>query len=210
MPRYPLDDEEWILYPWLPKGLRVVTGWDLSISEGQSGDWMVGFTAGVDMSLNRYVLNIERYRGVPFAHKDPRKVTQLSLMKMSYNRFNPAVVVIESNVFQAIYEQVLAATTDIPVTPHSTSGQKADLIDGIPGFVILYEQQRYRIPRGDTKSEEMTDIWVTESELGGIGENDDIVMAQYMMEQGVKILKTLDSGKRRASAVPETARRGDQ
>jgi predicted phage terminase large subunit-like protein len=117
-----------------PRGLPVVLGVDLAISEKQGADW----TAIVAMSRDRetglvYVREVERHR-CGFAEV-------LERIKAAAARWSPTVVAIEQTQYQAAVVQELTRTTRLPVR-----GVKPDR-DKITRFMPLltrYEQHQVR------------------------------------------------------------------
>lgn len=185
---------------FLPNDLIVVTGWDFDISERIGTAYMAGFTVGFAKNGDRYVLDIERQRGLPFETDRPgEEKSQLGLVREKHAFYNSRLVVVETNIFQRIYEQELVRTTDIPVKGHTTGSEKADVQMGFPYLRILLENRKYHIPRGNNKSKEITDIWISEGisfgwegdKLHGVGETDDIMIAWWLCELGYQTLKKL-------------------
>jgi hypothetical protein len=56
----------------------------------------------------------------------------------------------------------LIRTSDLPIQKFTTGIQKNSLDKGIPSLRILLENGKFRIPRGDLHSIEMTDLWIDE------------------------------------------------
>jgi len=85
-------------------------------------------------------------------------------------------------------------TTDLPVREFVTGRKKAHLEEGVPGLRVLFENRKFKIPRGDQRSIEITNILVRElnafgfmeGKVQGIGEHDDTVMALYIANEAIK------------------------
>ncbi len=84
--------------------------------------------------------------------------------------------------------------TDLPIKLFQTGDQKNSLSNGVPAIRILLENYKFRIPRGDAHSIEMTDIWIHEmtsmtirnGKVTSLGDHDDTVSACWIAEQAIK------------------------
>ena len=59
-----------------------------------------------------------------------------------------------------------------------------DIYKGVPSLAVLFENRKYRLPRGDDRSVRMTDILTNELVGLGIEAHDDTVMALWIAECG--------------------------
>jgi len=165
--------------------IPVFTGWDLSLvsnmaqAEEHDSDYTVGITISLDEDGTRYVLDIYRERGLT-----PSQV--LEIIKMKAARFNPAVITIESNLFQSLYVQQLISETDLPVAGHTTGKEKKDVFKGVPSLSVLFENGKYHLPKGDERSARLTEILTNELIGLGIETHDDTVMALWIAECGIR------------------------
>ncbi len=178
----------------------VVTGWDIARSGTVGADYLVGFTIGYDtISKKRQILNITRVKGISFDD-------QITMIAEHYFRYNDEYIIIEADMNQDLWvEQGKKKYPDLPVFPHYTRGVKRDLKNGVPSLLVPLENKLYRIPRGDEKSIEATDIWTGEAlsfgwendKLEGVGEHDDTIIAWWKAEIGIKKLEggRITSGK---------------
>ena len=163
----------------------VFTGWDLAIvadrerAESHDSDYTVGITIALDRHGTRHVVDIYRERGLT-----PAQV--LAAIKSRADRFNPSCVTIENNLFQSLYEQRLIAETDIPVVGHTTGREKMDVFRGVPSLSVLFENGKYRMPRGDERSRRLTDALTGELVGLGVETHDDMVMALWIAECGIR------------------------
>ena len=190
--------------PWL-----VVTGWDFAIGLSGDTDYNVGFTIGMDSEGERHLLNIDRVRHLP-SYQDI-----IARIKDNVKRYGPALVILETVAFQDIYLQALKGKIGgrSVVEGHKTGREKVDLKDGVPGLRILLENKRYHIPRGDNRSVELTDTWISEcsafgwqgDKLGGVGEHDDTVMAWWFAE--LALSRVTDRPRRGAGIIATGASR---
>lgn len=168
--------------PW-----KTYIGCDLALSAGAGADYTVFLTLGVDSAGNRYILDIFREKGLSYKGQF-EKIVELS------KRYRPQLVYVEANQYQRVLVDMLRDRTDIPVKPFITGRKKVDLIEGVPGLRVLFENGKIRIPRGDDRSIDLTDVLVRElvnfgwreGKLEGVGEHDDTVMALYIADQAVK------------------------
>ena len=61
-----------------------------------------------------------------------------------------------------------------------------DVFKGVPSLSVLFENGKYRLPRGDKQSAELTDILTNELIGLGIESHDDTVMALWIAECGIR------------------------
>ena len=192
---------------WEKLGCMRYTGVDIAMSAETGGDYFVVFTVAVDPDGVRYLANMRRGKGWSFTR-------QIDAIKEEYYLMLPEVVHIEANQMQRVWSDEIVRTTDIPVRKFFTTGvggrqppkpwvkgatsiavNKNHLDRGVPGLRISLEHKKWRIPRGDAHSIEMTDVWI--GEMGSIGwingkvesiaEHDDTVMAAWMADSAVTL-----------------------
>jgi hypothetical protein len=172
---------------WKNLGIRdFYIGVDLALSTSVSADFWVLMVIGVDDMKNRWFVDISRDRGLSFSEQKARVVSFA-------RRYPPAVITIEANAYQAVAANELRRQTDLPIRSFTTTAQKHSLTDGLPSLRLLLENGKLRIPRGDARSVEMTDLLIEEATnftwVGGkaqsTGGHDDIQMAWYLTEQGI-------------------------
>jgi len=167
---------------------RVVLGCDFAISSTVAADYAVFLTLGRDAGGRYYILNITRLKGKSYNE-------QIAVIKSLHMAFNYDVVMMETNSFQTIYKQDVAASSmNIPVVGEHTGVNKNDLKEGVPGLSLLFENLKIVIPRGDQFSIDQTDIMIgeacsiafTDSGLKSVGGHDDIMMALWQSTKGMK------------------------
>lgn len=160
---------------------RVAIGCDFAISANVGADYSVFITMGVDEYDNYWLLNIWREKGKSYTE-------QIAQLKKLNSDFNPAVIFVETNQMQLIFAQG-AKEAGLPVVEHTTGINKHDLRSGLPSLAILFENGRFKFPRGDQKSIDVTDTaclefstvtWTDKGKLEGVGEHDDICMAVWI------------------------------
>jgi len=199
---------------WEDKGWPRYTGVDLAFSAEIGSDYTVIFTIAVDDRGNRWIVNIRHGQGWSYDR-------QISEIEDEYALTRADSIAIESNQAQAVYGRNLVATTDLPIVSFITSGAepkkpwrrgmtsvtagKHNLDRGIPALRLGLERGKWRIPRGDEHSIDLTDRWMGELQCisldGGrivsAGEHDDLAMASwfcdYQAQRGTGIKMYLGS-----------------
>lgn len=167
--------------------LRVFIGCDLAISASTGADYTCYITLGVDDFGVRYILDIFREKGLSYR-------AQIEKLKELNIRYSPRLIFVESNQFQKVIVDMARDLTDLPVKEFVTTRRKNQLEEGVPSLRILFENRKFRIPRGDEYSIEKTQVLVrelqafgfAEGKLQGIGEHDDTVMALWIANEAVK------------------------
>lgn len=172
---------------WQMMGVTIFCAVDIALSAGAKADWFVIWTVGVDASGNRWIVDIQRHQGLPY-HRQKSMIVNIGRI------YEPAFIGIESNQMQAVWGDELIRTTDLPIKKLITDKSKNSLEHGVPSIRTLLENNKYRIPRGDRRSVEITNVWkremqsftYVEGKLQGLGEHDDTVMACYLCERLIR------------------------
>ncbi len=168
--------------------LPVFTGWDLALvadkarAEEHDTDYTVGITIALGNDGTRHVIDIYRERGLT-----PAQI--LNMIKTRAGKFNPTLITIENNLFQSLYEQRLISETDLPVVGHTTGREKMDVFKGVPSLSILFENGKYRLPKGDERSAKLVDVLTNELVGLGVETHDDMVMALWIAECGIRRIR---------------------
>jgi hypothetical protein len=192
---------------WEKRGFLRYTGVDIALSAEVGADYFVIFTIAVNAAGERHVANIRRHRGWSFSR-------QIDAIKEEYALLRPEVIHIEANQAQRVWTDEIARTTDIPVRRFFTIGvggrqplsgwrkgatnvvvNKHHIDRGVPGMRMSLEHKKWRVPRGDAYSIEMTDAWIGEMSAMGwingkvqsVGEHDDLPMACWMADTAVRM-----------------------
>lgn len=163
------------------------TGIDLGLA-AKDGDYTVIWTVGLDAQGNRWVMDIQRARGMAFNE-------QLDLIKSVHARFRQDLIYIEANQAQRIFGETLQHTTSMPIRLFHTSSEKHSLVKGIPAMRMPLENGKYRLPRGDARSVELTDQWIEEMNAFAVEDgqainsapHDDCAMASYVCERAIEL-----------------------
>jgi hypothetical protein len=173
---------------WQDLGITPYIGVDVAMSTSVKADYMVIWTMGTDKDGNRWIIDIDRDRGVGFQDQLSRIVTMA-------RKYDPALIFIESNQMQRVWGDELIRKTDLPIKKFVTTAQAKNALDkGVPGLRVLLENGKFRIPRGDKRSVEETDIWIEEmrsftwhdGKLQSVGGHDDTVMACWICDQAIR------------------------
>jgi hypothetical protein len=173
---------------WDKLDVTIYVGVDFAIGTRKDSDFTVIFTVGLDPRGNRWVIDIERFHGATYKE-------QKAAIIATGRRYRPDLMFLESNQMQAIFGQELKEDTDLPIKEFHTTGlAKHSLEKGLPSMRTLLENGKWRIPRGDARSVEMTDIWITElnqflfdkGKVQSIGEHDDCAMASWIADQACR------------------------
>lgn len=173
---------------WRSVGVqKFYIGVDFALSTSVSADYFVVTVLGLDENRNHWIIDIDRGRGLSFSEQKARIVSMA-------RRYPPVTLILESNAYQAVAANELKRLTDLPIRKFTTTAQKHSLTDGLPALRILLENCKYRIPRGDKRSVEMTDLLIDEAsnftwakgKAQSIGSHDDTIMSVYLCEQGIK------------------------
>jgi hypothetical protein len=172
---------------WKGLGIQIFMGVDFAMSSTVQADYTVIFTLGLDSAGNRWLVNLQREKGLSYQD-------QLSMINREARLYEPGLIFLEANQMQRIFGDELIRTTDLPVKQFVTGVQKNSLDKGVPSLRVLLENKKFRIPRGDRRSVEMTDVWINEmrsftwqdGKLHGVGAHDDTVMACWICDQAVR------------------------
>jgi hypothetical protein len=172
---------------WHQLGVTPYMGVDFALSSSVQADYTVIWVMGLDNFGNRWVIDIFRERGMPYQ-------SQLSKMNELGRKYEPALLFVESNQAQRIFGDELIRTTDLPIQKYQTGAEKNCLERGVPSLRVLLENCKFRIPRGDRESVEMTSTWINEmrsmtfveGKITTIAEHDDLVMACWLCDQAIR------------------------
>lgn len=173
---------------WEEMGVTIFMAADFALSSTVEADWTVVWVMGLDKWGNRWIIDIARGKGLGYQD-------QLSKLNELGRKYQPALVFLEANQAQRIFGDELIRTTDLPVKLFTTSAQNKHALDkGVPSLRVLLENKKFRIPRGDERSVELTNIWRdemrsftwVEGKLQSVGTHDDTVMACWICDQAIR------------------------
>ena len=124
----PLYDHQLTLRPTKAemeaRGWETVMGIDIARSASVGADYFVIFTMAKDQQGQRFIVDINRTKGLPFNR-------QLELMAREAEKYNPGLVYIESNAMQQIYPDEMRRQTDIWQAEASQFGYIDGKLQGI-------------------------------------------------------------------------------
>lgn len=173
---------------WHQAGVRrIYIAIDFAFSSNIGADFFVVWVMGLDDHDNRWVIDIHRERGVPYG-------VQKQLIVTYGRRYEPETIYLEANQAQQIVADELIQQTDLPIRKFYTTAEKHSLAHGIPSMRVLLENRKYRLPRGDARSVELTDVFIDEcnnftwvnGKVQSVGGHDDTCLAAYICEQAIK------------------------
>jgi len=188
---------------WRSLGMAIFVGIDFAMSAETGADYTAVFAVAVDSHGNRWLAEIRHERGMSFQ-------AQLAMIRDVCVLLQPAVVYAEANQMQRIFTDEIRRTTDIPIKAFFTSGiqpkhpshkpmasvtqGKHHLERGLPSLSIGLENRKWRLPRGDARSIELTDRWIGEmgaltwqdGRVVSVGDHDDLVMAAWMADAAAR------------------------
>lgn len=186
-------------------------GFDFAMSSSTSADYTVGIVVGVDTKGNRWVVDIQRHKGLPYGQ-------QKGLINALGRKYDCDLIYLEANQMQRIFGDELIRETDLPIYKFITSGVKKDngrqptgnthtmnkntLEGGVPQLRVLFENSKVRVPYGDARSVNIVDIWITEMQaftwlqgkLQGVGQHDDTVMAFWIANAAARTGGSMSTG----------------
>ncbi len=160
---------------------------DFAIGTTKTSDFFVIWVMGLDEKGNRWIIDIFRQRGMSY------KAQKSRIIEFG-RRYQPEVMFLESNQMQTIYANELIEDTDLPIQKFNTTKDKQSLDKGLPSLRLLLENQKFRIPRGDARSVELTNVWKSEmagwayiaGKLRSMAEFDDTSMACWICDQAIR------------------------
>lgn len=182
----PCYDYEAIMIHEYQGHLPVFSGWDLAISTSPEADFTVGITLALDEFNNRIFLDIFRERGIGYS-------AQWAAIESVARRYSPKLIFIESNAYQRALPDEMKKQTDIPVQEFRTGSQKHAFEVGVPSLRKLFENVKFKIPRGNELSKTYTDLLMHELHSLTMSDGkvitaaryDDMAMALWFVDQAI-------------------------
>lgn len=177
---YLAPDSKWLKLPRY-------TGIDLAIADAEAGgSYFVITVIAVDKNLERWILWIERTRGISFD-------SQIQVIEDVHERFLPVIHKIENNGYQDAVVQN-SRKKGLPVEAYTTSSiSKRDLEIGLPSLGVEFEQGRWHIPNGDARSKRVMEPLEKELRVYPLaGYHDDCVMSLFFAQQAVRQAPTVE------------------
>lgn len=165
---------------------KVVVGCDFakSANVGSDATWFTIW--GITENEEMWLLHSWRKVGATFGQ-------QISKIKSIGTEFRPDIYVLEANNFQKIYTEFLE-DTGLPIVPHHTGTNKANIEDGVPSLAVMFERRKIKLPYGDENSKNTADLLLsefasmsyTEKGIQGVGGHDDGVMSTWFGSKGMR------------------------
>lgn len=173
----PVMDETWCIRPpadwWLKhcSAGRFIS-LDIGISANLSADFTVIMVWGLDEFGNRYLLDLVRERGLGFQGIIKRFIALGSMYGVDAG-------IIESNQAQAFVGNEAIAQAPFPIDMHQTGSEKHLWERGVPMLRLLFENKKYRLPRGDAESISLTDTFIRELQAHTVDDGKVVSTAKY-------------------------------
>lgn len=139
--QYSLDYSNWDL-----GALKVSMGVDLAISQSEKADLTALSVIGETKTGAKIPLWLEEKR-MSFAE------TQNKIIDLS-RRYNPDIIVVETNGYQEALRRDLAQRTSLPIVGYSTGGEKFDPEVGVASISVEFENKKWILPYPDSVTNE--------------------------------------------------------
>ena len=177
-------------YPVKLKKVAIGVDWALSANAGADYTEMV--VGGIDELDQIHLLALESLHGAGYNE-------QIATLQRLNLNFQPEVILAETNGFQRVMAGLAkeSGMTNI-VEETTTANSKKDIYNGLPSLAVLFEQSKFKFPRGDEISREKTNALCSQlnsiafdddkGTLEGIGEHDDKAMALFFMVKALRYL----------------------
>ena len=177
-------------YPVKLKKVAIGVDWALSANAGADYTEMV--VGGIDELDQIHLLALESLHGAGYNE-------QIATLQRLNLNFQPEVILAETNGFQRVMAGLAkeSGMTNI-VEETTTANSKKDIYNGLPSLAVLFEQCKFKFPRGDEVSREKTNALCSQlnsiafdddkGTLEGIGEHDDKAMALFFMVKALRYL----------------------
>ena len=166
------------------EGYRYYIGYDPAISA--NGDYTVMMVIEVDEDMNKQVVHMLRAKGLDFREH----ITHImNLCK----RFQPEIVMIETNTFAKAFAMELKNISDFPVREFTMSRKKKEEI--ILNLQMNIDNHKLVLPMQDETSRAVTAQIIQElgafginanGKIEGVGAHDDIVIALALANYATK------------------------
>lgn len=174
-------------FPVKMKKVAIGVDWALSANVGADDSWFV--VLGEDYAGQMWLMWFEVLHGA-------RYNAQISKLRALNIAFDADVIVAETNVFQKVMADLAKDAGITNIVEEVTGNNKKDIYEGLPALVILFDQYKYKFPRGDARSVEKTNLLCSQlnsiafdddkGTLESVSEHDDGCMALYFATKGIK------------------------
>ena len=179
------------IYSFPIKFKKVVVGCDFARSASVGADYSCFITLGVDQYDTMYVLNMFRDKGLTYNQ-------QLNQLRKIHQNFKPDIMYLEDNQMQSLFVDG-GRELGLPIEGDTTTTNKKSLYEGLPALAVLAEIGKIKLPRGDQRSKDLTDIICNElmsiafdsdkGKLESTDQHDDTSMALWKACRAAKDAK---------------------
>lgn len=174
--------------------MTISIGVDLAISQKSKSDFTAMAVVGRLKDGRKILLYAKRAKMTPAQTR--RTIKELA------EAFNPDIITVESNAYQASIQMDLAEETDLPIEAYNTGGEKFDEEIGINSIAVEFENGKWVLPYAadDLYTTTMTDHLITgmrEFSPGGDEHTEDLLMALWFANGGLRRLQ----GKRKGGTA---------
>lgn len=185
---YQLDYSQWDL-----GGMTVSMGVDLAISERQESDDCGFAVIGRLRNGEKIPLHLSLHK-LGFAD-------QQKMILDLYRRFQPEIIIVESNGYQAALKRDMAENSDLPIEGYNTGGEKYDEEIGLNSLAVEFENDKWTLPCSSNSphSVKMTNTLVEAMKAFPDGHTHDLLMALWFANTGMRKLVYTDRGQAHAT-----------
>lgn len=175
--------------------LTISMGVDLAISQKAGSDFTAMAVVGRTATGQKILLYALRRKLTPAQTR--RTIKEVAAA------FNPDIITVESNAYQASIKMDLAEETDLPIEAYTTGGEKYDEEIGINSIAVEFENDKWILPYAsdDLYTTTMVDYLLTgmrEYSPAGDEHTEDLLMALWFANGGLRRLQG-QKRKKRAS-----------
>jgi len=162
--------------------MTIAMGVDLAISQKETGDYTAFAVVGEMEDGTKIPLYLAQEK-LTFAQ------TQ-EMIKDLYQRFNPALIKVESNAYQAALVRDMQDNTSLPIKGYSTGGEKFDPDVGLQSIAVEMENGKWILPYSQESHSTMK---IVDTLTDGMlrfpsGHTEDILMALWFANTGLREL----------------------
>lgn len=189
---YRLNYSEWDL-----GSMTIAMGVDLAISTKDESDYCAFAVVGMLKDGTKIPLHLSEQK---LSFGGTQKV-----IKDLYRRFNPEIIVVESNAYQQALVRDMQENTSLPIKGYSTGGEKYDEEVGLNSLAVEFENDKWILPYSSASpiTIEIVDKLVEGMKRFPSGHTADILMATWFANGGLRQLtiKPSSQGRVKTSKV---------
>jgi hypothetical protein len=145
----------------------------LAIKHTQFGKYFAMVVLGITVEGYLVICDIVR--------EQCNSITQRRHIVKAHSKWNPRYIAVESNAYQrALYESIEENHPHLPVYAwHTANAGPRAAETGVTSMDKYFEGGRFKIPRGNVQSVELTDLLISELHYWGVADTSDLVMALW-------------------------------